>query len=40
MYQINCPDFVYIGETGRTVKQWFTEHHGDTTPKDETKNMR
>ena len=29
-----CPKFVYIGETGRSLKQRFYEHHRDVTNKD------
>ena len=32
-----CPDFVYIGETGRPLKQRFSEHQRDATNKDTTK---
>ena len=32
-----CPNFVYIGETGRSIKQRFSEHYGDATRRDETK---
>ena len=36
----NCdkrPDFVYIGETGRTTTQRFSEQRGDATQIDEIK---
>ena len=39
IYQITCnkcPDFIYIGETGRPVKQRFSEHYRDATNKDKT----
>ena len=32
-----CPDFVYIGETSRPLKQRFSEHFGDASRKDENK---
>ena len=32
-----CPHFVYIGETGRPLKQRFSEHYRDASQKDETK---
>ena len=32
-----CPDFVYIGETGRPVKTRFSEHHRDAMNKDISK---
>ena len=32
-----CPQFVYIGETGRPLKQRFSEHFRDAEKKDETK---
>ena len=32
-----CPDFVYIGETGRPVKPRFSEHYRDATNNDVTK---
>ena len=32
-----CPEFVYIGETGRPLKQRFSEHYRDASQKDETK---
>ena len=32
-----CPKFVYIGETGRPVKQRFYEHHRDVIQKDTSK---
>ena len=32
-----CPHFVYIGETGRPLKQRFSEHYRDANQKDETK---
>ena len=32
-----CSNFVYIGETGRPLKQRFSEHYRDAANKDETK---
>ena len=32
-----CPNFVYIGETGRSIRQRFSEHHRDACNKDESK---
>ena len=32
-----CPDFVYIGETGRPIKQRFMEHYRDARNKDVSK---
>ena len=32
-----CPEFVYIGETGRPLKQRFSEHQRDAANKDITK---
>ena len=32
-----CPKFVYIGETGRPIKQRFSEHLRDAINKDDTK---
>ena len=32
-----CPEFVYIGERGRTIKQRFYEHRRDAKNKDLTK---
>ena len=32
-----CPYFVYIGETGKSVKQRFSQHFGDAERKDLTK---
>ena len=34
-----CPNFVYIGETGRTIKQRFYEHHRDARNKDMKKTL-
>ena len=32
-----CPNFIYIGETGRPLKQRFSEHYRDAANKDRTK---
>ena len=40
IYRISCnkcPNFTYIGETGRSLRQRFSEHCRDAINKDQTK---
>ena len=32
-----CPGFIYIGETGRTIKEWFSEHRRDARNRKKNK---